>query len=465
MKFFQMNFSNVQLDLDLRCDAKFYDFVIIHQFRLTNKKTQLIKLKDILVPEYRNFDYAKGEEYSGVPTSREFYDDDGGVVDTIPVTKENHPGRIKYSVKENQILISSVKSARVPPILVKKEYTKYAFSNGFYIFNVDRSWSVKFIYYLLRSKKFRSVLDTHLCRGIGISTYTERDLLRIKIPYIRKAEQERIVLKIEKIEGKIKTSKKLLDDPQTVIERILLDGFVFNDKEYQKRDKNPVFNINFSELNESSDLRAGVNFHNPKFDLVDNFFNKHKHSKLQRFLDVPSRLGISPEYDETGEAYYLTMAIIKTNIIDLEESQKVSDEFYHLNKENVALKKNDILLARSGEGTIGKVAICEHDFPNIFCDFTIRIRPNKRIVPKWLYYYMRTNIFQLQILKWKKGMGNLTNIFPSQIDKLLILDVDVDKEKRVVTAIDTTLKRIADAKKNQENMRQEICDSVLTSLS
>ncbi len=62
-------------------------------------------------------------------------------------------------------------------------------------------------------------------------------------------------------------------------------------------------------------------------------------------------------------------------------------------------------------------------------------------------------------------MGNLTNIFPSQIDKLLILDVDVDKEKRVVTAIDTTLKRIADAKKNQENMRQEICDSVLTSLS
>ncbi|MGD0336339.1 MAG: hypothetical protein ABSB18_04490 [Candidatus Omnitrophota bacterium] len=465
MKFFKMNFSDVQLDLDLRCDTKFYDFVIIHQFRLTNKKTQLIKLKDILTSEYRNFDYAEGEEYSGVPTSREFYDDDGEVIDTIPVTKENHPGRIKYSVKEGQLLISSVKSARVPPILVKKKYTDYAFSNGFYIFNVDSPWSVKFIYYLLRSKKFRSVLDNHLCRGIGISTYTERDLLRIKIPYIKRIVQDSIVLKIEKIEKKIKTSKKLLDTPQAVIERILLKGLDFNEKEYQKRDKNLVFTIKFSELNESNDLRIGVNFHNPKFDVLDNFFNKYKHSKLQLFLDTPSRLGISPEYDESGEAYYLTMAVIKTSSIDLEDCEKVSDEFYNLNKDSVSLRRNDLLLARSGEGTIGKVAFCEQDFPNIYCDFTMRIRPNKRILPKWLYYYMRTKIFQLQILKWRKGMGNLTNIFPSQVDKLLIIDKSNNQQKQDVDVIDGSLKKVSDARNAQESMRQEICELVLNSLA
>lgn len=88
---------------------------------------------------------------------------------------------------------------------------------------------------------------------------------------------------------------------------------------------------------------------------------------------------------------------------------------YSDSKQAKTVQKNDIILARSGEGTIGKVALIDDDeLQGIFADFTMRIRL-KDYNPEFAYYYFRTTYFQYLIEIYKKGLGNNTNIEQKQL--------------------------------------------------
>ena len=66
------------------------------------------------------------------------------------------------------------------------------------------------------------------------------------------------------------------------------------------------------------------------------------------------------------------MATIKKWRFDSETAALV-DMSYSSKNGNKSVKKYDIIMARSGEGTIGKVALIEEDLKGIFADFTMRI--------------------------------------------------------------------------------------------
>lgn len=99
--------------------------------------------------------------------------------------------------------------------------------------------------------------------------------------------------------------------------------------------------------------------------------------RIKHFLSEPIILGasVSPsDYDEDGNYRYISMATIKSWKFDFDSANIVSD-VYSESKSAKTVKKDDIILARSGEGTIGKVALIEdEDLKGIFADFTMRIR-------------------------------------------------------------------------------------------
>ena len=103
-------------------------------------------------------------------------------------------------------------------------------------------------------------------------------------------------------------------------------------------------------------------------------------------------------------------------------------------KKGKIVKKDDIILARSGEGTIGKVALITDDVNAIFADFTQRIRLNN-FNPLCAYYYFRSDIFQYFIYSHKKGMGNNTNIFPNQVQEFPMPDWSLEKQSKIATLI------------------------------
>ncbi len=257
----EVNLEDVSMDYDLRLDPKYYDFSVKNRFKLLNtSKYPLVKLRDLIKPDYYFFKYENGAIYKGLPTSAEYFDEDGEILKYDPVTNEEHPERIKYKARKGQILISSLKGAKAPVITFTDNYEDIVVSNGFYIFKVKENAPViwKYVYYILKSTLLRNILDNHLSRGIGISAYKEHDLLRIEIPLPPKDIQEQLVSEIEKIEALINKEKLKLISLQDIID----DFFVRNSVKSEKFRKweFEVFASDLLGIGKQKFLRCGAQY-------------------------------------------------------------------------------------------------------------------------------------------------------------------------------------------------------------
>jgi type I restriction enzyme S subunit len=202
----------------------------------------------------------------------------------------------------------------------------------------------------------------------------------------------------------------------------------------------------------------GLKFHNLAGKYLHSFLVSKTTKKVKDFISEPIVLGksVSPsDYDEEGEFFYIAMSNIKTYAFDPEDCKKVSHDYSNSNLKK-AVQKGDILLARSGEGTIGKVALIEDENLNaIFADFTQRIRlTNYNTL--FAYYYFRSEFFQYLVYTHKKGLGNNTNIFPSQIQEFPIPDWNQAKQTEIVEKIKTKIDSQKVIDKKIEQKQQEI---------
>ena len=153
------------------------------------------------------------------------------------------------------------------------------------------------------------------------------------------------------------------------------------------------------------------------------------------------------------------MATIKDWDYNNEEAQLVSDT-YALSKADKTICKNDIILARSGEGIIGKVALIEdEDVKAVFADFTMRIRL-KNYNQKFAYYYMRSMYFQYLVEVYKKGLGNNTNIFPIVIREFPLPDISLDAQQRFVDKIQSEIDKQTEIKSQIADYRNKIDDII-----
>lgn len=453
LKVFTVDFKELSKDSYLRNDEKYHEFLFSSDWNLFNSlHKKLIPLKNILTDDYNLFDYEEGEEYKGIPTGQAYLDEDGEIKDFQLVTAEYHPGRLKYKVSNENILISSLRLAKSPALFFENEdLTEYVFSNGFYIFKVNQKWNKKFILYILRTKKLKNILDNHIYRGIGISAYKKEDLLNIKIPLIPKSEQDKIVSKIEPIENKIKELKDKIKKPQEVINRVFARKFGFDLEKFEETKKIKSYYLDFFTFGNNRDLRNSVKFHREAGAFVMKELTEITNKKIKDFISEPIVLGkgISPkEYDDDGDYFYISMANIKNWQFESEDSKLVSKAFSKKNM-NKTVSKNDILLARSGEGTIGKVALIDdEDLQGIFADFTMRIRL-QNYNPLFAYYYFRTEYFQYLVEINKKGLGNNTNIFPNQIQEFPLIDIPLKTQQKIVDEIKAELDK-------QELLKQQI---------
>jgi type I restriction enzyme S subunit len=468
LKVFTMDFAELAQDAFLRNDEKYYCFLNSAKWNLfESKKTNLISLKNVLKNNYETFIFEEDEEYKGIPTGQSYIDEDGDIIDFQTITKEEHPARLKYKVSNENILISSLRFAKSPALYFENEdLSNFVFSNGFYIFNVNINWNRRFILNILRSKRLKKILDNNIYRGIGISAYKDDDLLKIKIPKIPKETQDQMVTKIEPIEQKIKELKNQMQPIQTIINKVFSREFGFDLVKFEELKKtHTIFSCDFASFANNIDLRQSVKFHRSAGIFVIEQL-KSKTKKIKDFLSEPIVLGkgISPnEYDENGDVYYIAMSNIKNWQFETEEAKTVSFVFSSTN-ENKTVALNDILLARSGEGTIGKVALIDDEsVDGIFADFTMRIRL-KNYNYLFAYFYFRTTYFQYLVEINKKGLGNNTNIFPSQVQEFPLFDISLIEQQKIVNEIKVELDEQEKVKKAIVEERNKIDEIIENSI-
>ena len=410
---------------------------------------------------------------TGKPITREDYT---AISENIHLLVRNISGG--KACYENLLYISDEKADELSAFRIEKGDIVMAISSNCgatFLYEGDRSENITLSHYLcrfrvdssrLRPKYLVYYLNSSLMQEYfrGVETgKTQKNLSKVYIhdapifvPSI--SEQDELCKRIAPIESRIKEIESKIVNPTDIIDNVFQHEFSFNYERFSALKKINLHVRNSRYLANNLDLRFSSKFHRDAGDFVAQELNSLTSKKIKHYLAEPIVLGasVSPsDYSDDGEFCYISMATIKNWKFDLESASTVSKE-YSDSKQAKTVRKNDIILARSGEGTIGKVALIDDDeLQGVFADFTMRIRL-KDYNPEFAYYYFRTTYFQYLIEIYKKGLGNNTNIFPIAVREFPMLDISLDEQQRIVDKIHAEIAKQDEIKKQIESLRGQI---------
>ena len=370
--------------------------------------------------------------------------------------------------ERGDILIAKVRPNLKKYVFINEDNQKYFYTSAF-VHLVPKKLN-KILYYSFRTIFYENLIAISR-QGKGYPTLKEDDFYYLKfdkkIVDKLSGKQDQLVAEIEPIEKKIKELKSQITPPQEIINKVFAREFGFDLEKFEELKKIKNYYLDLFSFGNNRDIRQSVKFHRKAGVFVNTQLKKITNKKIKDFISEPIVLGkgVSPKnYDENGDYYYISMANIKNWQFESEDSKLVSKEYSDKNK-NKTVAKDDILIARSGEGTIGKVALIEDEnLQGIFADFTMRIRL-QNYNPLFAYYYFRTEYFQYLVEINKKGLGNNTNIFPSQIQEFPMIDISPKSQQKIVDEIKTELDKQKEMKKKIEIQRNKIDEIIGKAIS
>lgn len=374
------------------------------------------------------------------------------------------------SVDLNDILLSKIRPNLKKIVRITDDKKDVYFTTAFIRLKAKEMPNV--LYYCLRTI-FHKDLIAIARQGKGYPTINEKDLITLRFNKLIISKLRSNYVNINKniidIEKQVANKVTTLIPVQEIIDTIFQREFNFDYDKFEKLKSNRCYYSQHALFSNNQDLRFSAKFHRPAGDFVMKQLAGITNKKIKHYLSEPITLGasISPkDYDDSGEYNYISMATIKTWEIDESATLTVSDS-YSVSKIAKSLQKNDILMARSGEGTIGKVAIITNEnLKGIFADFTMRICLDSTCYnPKFAYYYFRSRYFQYLIEIYKKGLGNNTNIFPIVIQEFPIPDISLLEQQRIVEEIQAKIKTHDNIKTEITSLRSQIDDIIIQSIS
>lgn len=363
----------------------------------------------------------------------------------------------KYQIKKDDILVSLTGDGKIKCAYVDKDVKCLLNQRVAILRKKNFETPTKFYYWILQTEYVKNQFS-YYSNGKSQLNISPFDFANIKVPFVSDAMQHCVLDMITPIETEIENLTKLKVSDSKIINYIFKEKFNLNYSEFEELKKCKKYILNQSMFSDNIDLRFSTKFHRPAGKFVIEELENITKKKIKNFLAEPIVLGasISPaEYVDDGIYKYISMATIKNWYFNEDDANSVSDA-YASSKQTKTVKKDDIIMARSGEGTIGKVAlITDGDVDGIFADFTMRIRL-KNYNPEFAYYYFRTEYFQYLIEIYKKGLGNNTNIFPVVIQEFPMIDIPLEEQQRVVSAIHIEISRQEEINKQIFELHSQI---------
>lgn len=330
---------------------------------------------------------------------------------------------------------------------------------------------------LLLEKYLVLYMQSSLCKDYFRSVETGKTIKNLAQSYISnmpvlvpsKKVQTDIIKKATPILDDIQALKTTVIPISAIIDKVMETYFKYDYDKFNSL-KKKIFSSSFLRYGNNVDTRFSAKFHRPAGEFVYQELLSRPNKKIKNCLIIPMITGQGIEtidYDESGDYVYVSMADICSWELDLTDIKYVSNDYAKrkLTKKIKGLRTpvsaeisvNDIVMMRSGEGGIGKVAIIKDNVKGIFCDFIIRMRFDESVInPEFAYFFFRSQYFQYLIEINKKGLGNNTNIFPNQVQEFPIPDIELSEQQKIVDTINTEIDKQREIEKQIDQKKNEI---------
>ncbi|MEN9596137.1 MAG: hypothetical protein RL236_571 [Pseudomonadota bacterium] len=258
------------------------------------------------------------------------------------------------------------------------------------------------------------------CSGMvqqGLPLAKVRDL---PIPILKKAFQNVIKNTVQKAYQTIEQSKTLYSQA----ENLLLDALGI---------------ANFSPCNENINIksfkdsflatgRLDAEYYQPKYEEIETKITSNEFFRISDVYDLLSSPSPS-NYLDSG------IKVIKTKNVRI-PSVETKDITDHTEETKTLVKKNDLLFASMGVGSLGRLSYINNDIENCTVDGTIKIFRCKTEF-KNLYFEIPTLLFltskigQELIYKYVIGSTGIISISKDNVENLIIPKFDFDKSKEI----------------------------------
>lgn len=463
MKTLQTTLASLSKDRFLRNDEKYQEMVVAGSDNLFSTPTKdNVLLSDVLQEDYSNFTFEDGIVYKGIPTGQSYIDEDGDIVDFQRVTIDNHPGRLKYAVKNDNLLISSLRFAKSPALMFENlNLSEYVFSNGFYVFKVKEGWDRKFVLYMLRSKRIKDLIDNNIYRGIGISAYRADDLLKCEIPRISLEKQRYAISLIQPIEKKIRKLKETLTRPEEIIDSILSSEFEIDVTELQAIDAKKIIHLRLSEFDKNN-INGRFSYRwNKAVAIQESLISSVSCCKKLANYIVSTQNGWSPDCDETQSTFrVLGIDAIKPNGVVSFDNVKYSDAQKN-NIESYFVNNGDFFVSRGNTTELVALAsiayLAEGDPTTIFPDLMIRVVFSNEINKVYMAYIFNSFIGRLYFKYVTKGKNQtMVKVSPRELQDFYVPIPDIDKQDLIVSKIEEMIESQTEIKRRIARLRSDI---------
>jgi hypothetical protein len=278
------------------------------------------------------------------------------------------------------------------------------------------------------------------------------------VPFFDEKTRAALVSRIEKLEQTIASEQKKVKSDQLIINEMLCREFGYPLAEHLKRERMRYYTKELGAISAGSTLRSSSRYHHPDYELLKGFFLSVPHVRVKKYIAIPIKLGATAkmgDFVENGEAYYVHPgATKKQGVILLEDCYQVSGEYYDTNRRRAGLIRRDIIINRSGEA-LGKVAYWDSTEPAVASDFTMRVRVNADANSRFMWYFFRSVMFQAQMYREIMG-ASVNNVFPSQVEKMLIVECDRKRQDAIASKITAELDKVRTARTKMEMDRGRI---------
>ena len=145
-----------------------------------------------------------------------------------------------------------------------------------------------------------------------------------------------------------------------------------------------------------------------------------------------AQYGYTAKSSNQGEIKYLRITDIQDNKVvwnDVPYCEIKEDEF-----EKFKLKKDDIVVARTGATTGKSFLIKEINHKSVFASYLIRVR-GITVLPEYLWAYMNAHIYWQQITEFSSGIAQ-PGVNAQKLENLAIPLPPIEEQKEIVRILD-----------------------------
>jgi type I restriction enzyme M protein len=196
------------------------------------------------------------------------------------------------------------------------------------------------------------------------------------------------------------------------------------------------YSVSSSEIVADGTFRFDYKYWNTETRNKINVVRQSEGRSISELNEIKTSRGKSPaaaNYVDEADGYAIVIKagsnvskqgkVILTGADWIEKS--VYDEFVEKSNEtdtNINLiQKGDVLLSSTGEGTLGKSCVFDHNIPAIADGHVTIIRVNKsQIDPYYLSDYLRAGFGAIQVTRLFTGSTGMIELTPDQVDSIVV---------------------------------------------